>query len=336
MSATEAAGSASTPIGGVLAAGIDQLSLQQEVEFDQYVRFVSPADGFVYLVNATVVSGNSYWNAALAAVNSLGLPLQFSAKCSLHYSSKVSQDEEKTIAVNSISFTSESEIVPLNRVSPLVVYFGTIAGVRYSFSERGEFYKQSNVWHYAGDAVYPDLDSVVIESAAGIDTVNATVSNSLPLWLALLGYKPAVALHANPGIPLFPSYCVPKNLAPPYGVVHVEPVGTIGISAAPGFEGNLSQFQLCQDRVRITLLGYRNDAAEDFVAWVGQYTLFTDNFGIQNTPVVRDEKRGQVELNALAQKKTIDFEIDYYQRRANDVARQLLRAALPVDYVVNT
>ena len=54
-------------------------------------------------------------------------------------------------------------------------------------------------------------------------------------------------------------------------------------------------------------------------------------------PTVRDEKRAQSELLILAQKKTIEFEIDYYQCAARNIARQLIENAtvlcLPEDQI---
>jgi len=47
-----------------------------------------------------------------------------------------------------------------------------------------------------------------------------------------------------------------------------------------------------------------------------------------NSPIPRDAKRGQTEFSVLAQKKVIDFEVDYWQRRSRDQARQLIRQAL--------
>ena len=68
----------------------------------------------------------------------------------------------------------------------------------------------------------------------------------------------------------------------------------------------------------------------DLVDFVGQYTL--DNptiMGLSNVPVPRDEKRTQVELGTIAMKKVIDFDVNYYQIRVADVARQLILSAVP-------
>ena len=46
-------------------------------------------------------------------------------------------------------------------------------------------------------------------------------------------------------------------------------------------------------------------------------------------PIVRDGKRQQSELQAIAMLKVLDFEVDYYQTRVNAVARQLIKSATP-------
>ena len=42
---------------------------------------------------------------------------------------------------------------------------------------------------------------------------------------------------------------------------------------------------------------------------------------------MRDEKMTQSELGILAQKKTITFEVSYYQTTVNNIARQLIEKA---------
>ena len=66
---------------------------------------------------------------------------------------------------------------------------------------------------------------------------------------------------------------------------------------------------------------------------VNQYSLDTDSIGIMNMPIVRDEKRPQSELQVIAMKKTIEFDVSYYQTRINDIARQLIESCI-VEYSV--
>ena len=59
-----------------------------------------------------------------------------------------------------------------------------------------------------------------------------------------------------------------------------------------------------------------------------QYSLNTDNIGMLNMPVIQDEKVTQPEFGVIAMKKTITFEVSYYQQNIRNVARQLIEHAL--------
>jgi hypothetical protein len=97
---------------------------------------------------------------------------------------------------------------------------------------------------------------------------------------------------------------------------------------------NSTHYQLTTDKVRITFYGLTNAQVMDFVDTVNQYTLDTDVLGIMNMPIVRDEKRPQSEIQAIAMKKTIEYDVSYYQQRIRDVARQLIEQCI-VDYSVS-
>lgn len=330
---TEAAASAGTPIGAVLQEGITTLSLGQELTFTKYVRVILPLDGFVFLVRADLVTPQALSLAAGDDTFALNAPLTFTQTGSLHYATDTHQDETATYTTNQVVFTAEAEIAALNLRTPSILYLGAIDDIRFAFSARKPFYRQADTWHYVGSTRLSEIASQVIDDPAQLDLDHIVVSNSLPIWLNLYSYAPPVAMVGNPGIVLYPSYLVPRNLATPYGVVHIEPKGTIGLAAAPTFLPKSGLEQLCVDEVEITLYGYRNDAAIDLIAWVDQFTLFNPPLmGIMNIPVVRDEKLGQVELQAIAMKKTIHFDVNYYQRRANDIARQLIKQAI-VNYI---
>ena len=327
-SIAESSAAAGTPISAVLAAGVDTVSFDQEVVFTQYVRMVLPIDGYVFLVNASLVSSNPYYLAAVAAAQATGLPTSFTAKGSLHFGTVTEQEETLTHTVNAVTFTSLGEIPTLNAANPALEYLCTYQGMRFGFSARKPFYAQSGTWHYYGNAKNPAFDTQIIDDPTLIDTTDVIVSNSLPLWLSLFSYAALPGQTANPGIQLYPSFLVPRNLPPPYGTIHIAPGRTEGVQSAPLFTSNLSQYQLCFDEILVTLYGVKNNAAMDFIALVGNYTLNTGNMGLSSIPVVQDEKYGQVEFNLIAQKKTIRFVVNYYQNRMNDVARQLIKTAL--------
>lgn len=330
---SEAAATAGTPIGGVLQPGLDTLSLNQEVAFVKYIRVVLPIDGFVFLVRADLLTPQALADATASDPVAAKAPLRFTQKGSLHYSTSTSQDETKTYTKNEVIFSSEDALAPLNLVNPAVFYLGEIDDIRYVFAERGRFYRQARVWHYRGATRWSDLASQVIDSADQLDLTHRVVSNSLPIWLAMPTYAPPVAIARNPGITFYPSYLVPRNLVPPYGVIHCRPEGTDGIASAPTYTPLSTYGQLCRDVVDVTLYGVRSDQAFDLITWIEQFINFNPNvMGLMNVSVVRDEKQGQVELNAIAMKKRIEFEVNYFQHRVDDLARQtIMKAFLTVN-----
>lgn len=44
--------------------------------------------------------------------------------------------------------------------------------------------------------------------------------------------------------------------------------------------------------------------------------------------MVQDAKSGQVEINALAKKKIVDFDVNYYQSTAREISRQLIEKVI--------
>lgn len=304
----ESAGAAS-PLNAALTAGIAELSQNQTITFTQYTRIVLPLDGYVFWVN----NGN-----------------QFTASGSLHVDKRLEQREDETIGISRVVFTSTSEIQDFDAVAPGVMYIATFGEIRFAFSSHKNFYSQSGLWHYAGEALYPSLATQVLDAQP--DTTDVIVSNSLPIWL-MLGSASVFGL-TPPTFPIYPSFLVPQDAAPPYAAVHIEPGATDALQSAPSFDYEGSHFQLCRDRVVITLYGVRNDAALDFQDYIFQYSLNTDIIGVMNTPVWRDEKRTQREMGILAQKKIFEIEVSYYQQRIQTETLQLIESCL-VTYLPN-
>ena len=330
--------SVSNPLAGALAAGLETLDQAQTVVFTQYVKQILPADGYVF------------WVATSNTVT---------VKGSVHYGVNKEQNEDETIAINRVIFTAESEIQQFSVVSPSVIYIGTFplptAGdIMFAFSQQGDFYQQADLFHYVGNAIYPAMMSQIVSSAADLAALEPIVSNSLPVWLSLTQFGP-----------VYPSFLVPDNIAPPYIVAHVgeedtdalqplpywdagisfAPAGIgyfqIGISAIggnrafanpdpdkPGFFFPTST-QLASDKVRLTLYGFTNRQAISYRDYLFQYSMNTDAFGVcgKTQPIIRDDKRTQRELGIIAQKKTLDLEVSYYQSAINDIAETLILSA---------
>lgn len=319
-SVTEAA-TGGTPLSAALDAGVQNISYNQEVAFTRYVRQVLPLDGYVFWVKATLLSPE-----VLATV--ADLPDTITTRGSLHYAQNSLQEETENYTVNAVVFTALSEVTDLNSADPDTLYIGSFQGMRFAFSSRGGFYKQANLYHYRGNAVYPDMATQVIDDVDQLNLTDVIVSNSLPLWLSLNTYVGLYGFRTT-GVTLYPSFLVPNNLVPPYGAVHIPPESTSALGGAPRLSAGMTHSQLVVDRVKITLYGQRNFNAMDFVDCVNQWSLDYDIVGIMNQPTIRDEKRTQNELNTIAQKKSVEYQINYYQDRVNTIARQLIVSAVP-------
>lgn len=310
--AAEAAGQQSA-LDAAFRSGLASIDRNQTVVFQQYTKSVIPTDGFVF------------WVASGGA---------FEVNGSLHYGTEREQDEDQTIGVNTVIFTSEQEITQFNIASPTTMWIGTwavaggAANIQIAFSKRGSFYKQADVWHYVGNAVYPAMQAQLVASLTDLPA-GPIVSNSLPIWLS-----------QNSFAPVYPSFLVPDNVVPPYVVAHVEPSGTEIVQQFPVFQWpgitqsglpaplhDLPSSQLMRDRVRLTLYGFNNQTAIQFYASLIEYSLNTENFGFGNSPAIRDDKRRQVEISAIAQKKTIEIVANYYQATADAIARRLILSA---------
>ena len=338
-----------SPIRAALDLGVEQISAQQTITFTKYVKIVLPLDGFVFWVKADLLSASALFNAAAfntatfdGTVSVITPAPTITIKGSFHHATAKRQNEDETVAVNEIVFTAEAPVQDFNEIGPTVLFLGTVpeTGERYAFRERLPYYKQADLFHYRGTAVYPALASQIVDSVADFDSTSLVISNSLPIWLSLNGYLPLYPSFGNSSVMLYPSFALPDNLSPPYAAVHIVPESTSALQSAPYLDATLSHTQLVEERVRVTLYGLRNNAALDFVDCVSQFTVDTGDMGIMNMPVVRDEKRTQAELAILAMKKAAEFRVNYYQERANAIGRQLILKAIPTfiiaDYRVPT
>ncbi len=332
MSATESAG-ARHQMAAALAAGVGVISENQEIVFTRYRRLVLPVDGFVFWVRANLLVPSAAPNSPLGnqvAANQQpvdpGHPLTVTVRGSLHYMTASSQNEDDSSNTNQVVFTALAEVEDLNNIDPEDTWIGAWQGVRFAFSRREMYYEQAKIQHYVGTAIYSAMETQIIDTAAGWSNLQV-VSNSLPVWLALR--EPVAPVVGLAGIPyqVFPSFLVAQNIVPPYVAVHIYPEATEALQMAPRFDRAGSQWQLVQDRVRITLYGFRNEQALAFVDYVQQFCAFTGVMGISNMPVLKDEKRTQVELGILAQKKTVEFVVNYYQSAMRSLSRQLILSA---------
>ncbi len=303
-------------------AALRTISLDQAIQFTQYVRYVLPLDGYVFWLKTETTSIFG----------------------SLHVTINKRQNEDETIAVNRVMFSTAEKVQQFNDIASNKIWVGQYAQQRFAFTSSDNFFKAAGIFHYLGEAVYPALASQLVDNGSQLPTSALIVSNSLPLWLSLSTYTPVWLQPPNPGVTLFPSFAVPDNLQPPYGVVHIDPgatralqatprlgptrtVGNPGLGTVDGTTPDSSHWQLTSDHVRVTLYGTTNQVALDFLDLVNQYSIDQDAMGIMSATPMRDEKRTQAELGILAMKKTAEFDVSYYQSRVNTAARQLLEKA---------
>ena len=321
-------------IASVLEAGALTLSEDQALTFTKYIRLVLPIDGSVFWVRASQANPSALYNAAQYNAAQYNQPpsatyanTTLTAKGSLHYVTAANQNEGDASTLNRFIFTSMREIEDFNDVSPTVMWMGEFQGQRFSFSRRESFYEQARIWHYVGDAVFASIETPIVD-APTLFTHDPVVSNCLPLWLNLATpYLPILGLNGLPW-PIFPSFLVPQNLRPPFIAVHVFPESTQAISSAPILNRTQSHSQLVQEKVRVTTHGLRNADVLDFCDYVQSQFGYNRQMGIMNMPVPRDEKQTQVELGALAQKKTIEYQVNYLHAVARDIARQVITSAV--------
>jgi len=337
---------APTPLSSDLRAGVEQLSAQQTITFTKYLKVILPLDGMVFWVKADLLSPSAtynatpsspynsvYWNGQATITTAA---TQIVARGSLHFASTKIQDETESYGRNRIVFTSEDPLhQDFSQINNSMIYIGTLGGafegIRFAFSNRENFYKQADIWHYVGDAVYPFMETQIVDNPQQLNTNHQIVSNSLPLWLKLNNYTPTLPSYGfgNTMMPLFPSFLVDPNNPPPFASVHIYPSSTQAITSTPRIGFLSSHGQLTRERVKITIYGLANDYAMDFVDCVNQYSMDYNFFGITNVPTMRDEKMAQDELAIIAQKKSIEYEITYHQLRSREIARQIIGQALP-------
>jgi hypothetical protein len=299
--------SSQTQLAASLEAGVRSLSLDEKIGFSQYNRSVLPTDGYVFYVNTG---------------QTVTIP------GSLHYSVNREQNEDETNDLTRIVFTALERVDVFNAVSPDTLFVGTFDGIKFAFSGRGPFYQQAGLYHYVGVQVSPALASQLVDGVGDLPA-GPIVSNSLPIWLAQTTIGP-----------VYPSFLVPANVVPPYVAVQVEPrmteaahfpiyqwPGTTQLGTGDSPLHSMPSYQLSQDHVRLTLYGFTNQQAIQYIWTLMDHSLLTDDFGFANTPTIQDDKRAQASLGVLAMKKTIDIVAWYYQTTADAVARRLILSA---------
>ena len=311
MNLSEAA-AAANPLQAILDSGLDTLSKNQTLSFQLYSRYVYPQDGYVFWV----ATGNT-----------------ITATGSLHYATDRTQDEDQTIGINTVIFSSEEEITPFNEINPGYTWIAqwqppSGSPILIAFSKRGRFYDRAKIWHYVGFAVYPAFTELIVDSEDNLPA-GPIVSNSLPIWLTLTSYGSTV-------IPVYPSFLLPDNIVPPYVVAHIgegdtEPVAQFPTAQWPespttGFN-SMASLQLMRDKVKLIFYGLNNQEFWQYYWSILEASRNLEAFGFASSPAVQDTKRTQVELASIAVKKTMTFLANYYQGTSDTLSRNLIVSA---------
>lgn len=315
----------STPLNDALVAGLDSIRYGQTLTFSPYVRVTLPLDGFVFWLAYSLVSADTLASLGLPAE----APPELQVNCSVHMSTEIEQNEDESLDLSRITITSESEVRPFHDTDVNLLWLSSFSGVRFSISSRTGYYEQANLHHYKGSTIYPVMMSQIIDSADQLQLSDQILSNSTPLWLSIVN-----DLARYPWVPgfsfkLYPRYLLPDNRVPPYGVIMPIEGSQRAVSAGPLFSDTMSRDAYVRESVDIILYGCNNKAASDFLDTMLLIAMNKPYFGINNSPVIADESRPQSEINVLAQKKRISFEVNYYQSQARDMAIRLITQCVP-------
>jgi len=311
--ATEAMSPGTNNMASALAAGLDTIDQKQQVAFTLYVKQVLPLDGFVF------------WLKADQLITPPELPLVLLIDGSLHHATINTQSEDENFSTQRIIFTAKDPVSSLSAMAPDTLYMAEVDDYKYAFSSRSNWYKQADLYHYSGDAVYAALSDMVVDDIADLDLANRVVSNSMPIWLM---FTNSITPDFANTWPVYPAYLLPDNQIPPYAAVNIDERLTNPISAGRAYDKQGNRFQLVTDTVEVSFYGVRNDAILDWVDSVVQYGLDNlETFGVMNSPVPGDMKRTQVEIATIAQKKTVTFKVCYYQTRLTAIAIKYILSA---------
>jgi hypothetical protein len=330
---------ASNQVGGIIAnplSATDQGLSTAEVLFVDFIgpaysyetgttTVLNPGDtinippGSVAWVNAAT-GGHKFTVVIYNSVSSVNMPTDVSVQGSFHYDSTINQDEDAVFDGNTVIFTALQEIQAFNQIGPDYLYIGHYNDLTFAFSHRGRLYEQADLYHYRGQSLRSRHFTMIVDDPTTFNPT-LTVSNSLPIWLNMPNYVPPYPGFTCP-IPLYPSYLVTDNLPPPFGSIHIE--GTECIELGSSFGPRLQQSQLVREKVKVHLYGADNLMASNFVAFVEQYSVDWMKLGLSDSPAIQDVKLPQPEFKILAQRKLVEFNINYRQWTVRDEARQFI------------
>lgn len=335
---------ASFIVGGTIYNPLDASDQGLETTESLFVDFTGPAYSHVAGTTVELEPGESInipancssgaWVCAASGGHQFTCILQKSSPSvemstdvgvlgSFHYASQTLQEEDAIVDSNEVIFTSLSEIQQFNNIGPDYMYICHYRNITFAFASRARLYEQADLYHYRGHALKSKHQTQIIEDPSQFNPT-LVVSNSLPIWLYMQIYVPPYPGFTCPFV-LYPSFLVDDNLPPPFGAVHCEDTKTLMLGSYLG--PRLQSSQLCQEKVRIHTYGVDNATIITFLDFVAQYSRDWMYLGLSDSPAVHDQKDIQPEFKTLAQRKLIEFHINYNQAVSRNLARQLIEHA---------
>jgi hypothetical protein len=283
-------------LASVIAQGIEYLSGATQYTFNLFIKFVSPIDGLVY------------W-----------IPAPNSEPVTVAGSFHITADQQQNIAdsktFSQVWLSTQTEIPQFRDVGGDSLYCGVVDGRRYAFNSQGKYYRQANVFHYAGDILYPTMETQFINSP---DDITLTVTNSLPVWLA----------HPLAGVPIFPAYLVPKDQPPPYVSVFIPPEKTETLALNLRRSALDNPDILARDEIVLNLVGLSNAQAFQYVRTIENYLRGNiDGVGLAAPFTIHDDHETQTAFSVLAKRKRVILSANYHQKSVVNVARGLITSA---------
>lgn len=316
------------PLANALAAGLQDITYSATVKFSVYVRTVLPLDGYVFWVRSDLVSAATLSGLASDTYNG---PATVEVPGALHISTRTVQEETQNVDISNIVFTTREEIRPFHETGQDYVWIGEQDGIRFGIDARNNYYRQSELHHYTGTTIVPTIETQIIDDISQLEEQELIVSNSLPFFLAMSSQSPLYSWLNPPDVAFYPSYLSPDNLIPPYVTVHIDPNTTEAIQAGAVIGEDGERWQLVRERVRLTFFGLRNKQAAEVLDYITRWCTMFGKMGITNMPVIRDEKQTQSEIGALAIRKSVTLDVNYYQRASYDITLQyILHATVSV------
>jgi hypothetical protein len=331
-------------IGGTIYNPLDASDQGLEQAESLFVDFTGPAYSHVSSSTVELAPGdsvdipedcmNGVWVCAASGDHQFTCVLQKSnptvdmatdveVSGSFHYASTTLQEEDATVDTNEVIFTSLSEIQHFNRIGPDYMYICHYRDITFAFDSRARLYEQADLYHYRGHALKSKHQTQIIDDPSQFNPT-LVVSNSLPIWLYMQIYVPPYPGFTCPFI-LYPSFLVDDNLPPPFGAVHCDDTKVLMMNSYLG--PHLQSSQLCREKVRIHTYGVDNETIISFLNFVTQYSRDWMYLGLSDSPAIRDQKDVQPEFKTLAQRKLIEFDINYNQAVSRNLARQLIEHA---------